>query len=291
MWGNENHGDFSTAYFSLGDVKNLKYKIIALDIDGTLKGDSSFISPYMLEILEECSKRGALVSVATGRSLKSAMIFLRQAPMIETVVSFQGALVSFDRGEKNVWETFLSPDQVSLSVRLLAQSDVEVVGYAGDDVYVEKMSDWAEAYGERNGVEIFLVDSLEEIRRDLYRVLGVGDPAVVAELESHLKSKYFSELYATRSLPHFCEILSIDAGKDKALTWICSQANVKVEEVIAFGNGFNDVEMLKWAGTGVAMAGGESVVLEVCDDLAKSPNEDGVAVYLENLLSKNQIGL
>jgi hydroxymethylpyrimidine pyrophosphatase-like HAD family hydrolase len=49
--------------------------------------------------------------------------------------------------------------------------------------------------------------------------------------------------------------------------------------------------MLKWAGTGVAMVGGESVVFEVCDDLAKSPNEDGVAVYLEDLLSKNQIGL
>lgn len=291
MWGNENHGDFSTAYLSLGEVKDLKFKIIALDIDGTLKGDSSFISPYMLEILEECSKRGALVSVATGRSLKSAMIFLRQAPMIETVVSFQGALVSFDRGEQSVWETFLSPDQVSLSVRLLAKSDVEIVGYAGDDVYVEKMSDWAEAYGERNGVEIFLVDSLEEVRRDLYRVLGVGDPKVVAELEAHLKSKYFTEVYATRSLPHFCEILSVDAGKDKALAWVCSQTGVKVEEVIAFGNGFNDVEMLKWAGTGVAMAGAESVVFEVCDDLAKSPNEDGVAVYLESLLSKNQIGL
>ena len=269
----------------------MKYKIIALDIDGTLKGDSSLISPYMLEILEECSSRGALVSVATGRSLKSALIFLRQAPMIETVVSFQGALVSFDKGQKNVWETFLSPDQVSLSVRLLAQWDVEKVGYAGDDVYVEEMSDWAVSYGERNGVKIFLVDSLEKIGRDLYRVLGVGDPEVVAELELSLKSKYSAELYATRSLPHFCEILSVDAGKDKALAWLCSQTDVKVEEVIAFGNGFNDVEMLKWAGTGIAMAGGESVVFEVCDDLAKSPDEDGVAVYLEDLLSKNQIGL
>ena len=291
MWISGNHGDFSTGYLDLGEVNDLKYKIIALDIDGTLKGDSSSISPYMMQILEECSNRGALVSVATGRSLKSAMIFLRQAPMIETVVSFQGALVSFDKGEKNVWETFLSPDQVSLSVRLLAQSDVEIVGYAGDDVYVEEMSDWAEAYGERNGVKIFLVDSLEEIGRDLYRVLGVGDPEVVAELESDLKSKYSTEVYATRSLPHFCEILSIDAGKDKALAWLCSQTDVMVEEVIAFGNGFNDVEMLKWAGRGVAMAGGESVVFEVCNDLAKSPNEDGVAVYLENLLSKNQIGL
>jgi Cof subfamily protein (haloacid dehalogenase superfamily) len=291
MWISKSPGDSSIGHLSLGEIRYLKYKIIALDIDGTLKGDSSLISPYMLEILEECSSRGALVSVATGRSLKSALIFLRQAPMIETVVSFQGALVSFDKGQKNVWETFLSPDQVSLSVRLLAQWDVEIVGYAGDDVYVEKMSDWAESYGERNGVKIFLVDSLEKIGRDMYRVLGVGDPEVVAELELSLKSKYSAELYATRSLPHFCEILSVDAGKDKALAWLCSQTDVKVEEVIAFGNGFNDVEMLKWAGTGIAMAGGESVVFEVCDDLAKSPDEDGVAVYLGDLLSKNQIGL
>ena len=54
MWNSENNGDFSTAYLDLGEVNDLKYKIIALDIDGTLKGDSSLISPYMLEILEEC---------------------------------------------------------------------------------------------------------------------------------------------------------------------------------------------------------------------------------------------
>ena len=68
----------------------MKYKIIALDIDGTLKGDSSLMSPYMTGILEECVARGAAVSVATGRSLKSALIFLKQAPMIETIVLRKG---------------------------------------------------------------------------------------------------------------------------------------------------------------------------------------------------------
>jgi len=268
----------------------LKYKIIALDIDGTLKGDSSLMSPYMTNILEECAARGAIVSVATGRSLKSALIFLKQAPMIETIISFQGALVSFEKGAVNVWETFLSSHQVSLSVDLLSEREVDIVAYAGDDVYVEKVTDWAKAYGERNGVRIVQVESLKEIPRNLYRVLGVGNPGIIEVLESDLKSGYSDQLYATRSLPHFCELLSIDAGKDKALEWMCRQLNAGVEEVIAFGNGFNDVEMLKWAGTGVAMEGGESVVFEVCNDTAKSPNQDGVALYLDNLLQNNQIG-
>ena len=59
----------------------------------------------------------------------------------------------------------------------------------------------------------------------------------------------------------------------------CAQYRLEVE-----------VEMLKWAGRGVAMEGGESVVFEVCDDIAKDPNQDGVALYLENLLVNNQIG-
>ena len=268
----------------------MKYKIIALDIDGTLKGDSPLMSEYMLGILAECSARGAIVSVATGRSLKSALIFLKQAPMIETVISFQGALVSFERGKNNVWETFLSRQQIGLSVDLLAQREVDIVAYAGDDVYVEKMTDWARSYGERNGVQIVQVDSLKEIPRNLYRVLGVGDPDVIETLEYDLKTGYSNEIYATRSLPHFCEILSIDAGKDKALEWVCGQFDVKVEDVLAFGNGFNDVEMIKWAGKGVAMEGGEAVVFEVCDDIAGNPNQDGVALYLENLLENDQIG-
>jgi len=269
----------------------LKYKIVALDIDGTLKGDSSLMSPYMTRILEECVSRGAIVSVATGRSLKSALIFLQQAPMIETIISFQGALVSFEKGASNVWETFLSSDEVSLSVDLLSQREVDIVAYAGNEVYVEKLTDWAIAYGERNGVEIIEVESLKEIPRKLYRVLGVGDPDIIEVLESDLKSGYSDKLYATRSLPHFCEILSIDAGKDKALEWMCSQFDAGFEDVIAFGNGFNDVEMLRWAGRGVGMEGGESVVFEVCDDTAKSPNQDGVALYLDNLLENDQIGV
>ena len=128
----------------------MKYKIIALDIDGTLKGDSSLMSPYMTRILEECVSRGAIVSVATGRSLKSALICLQQAPMIETIISFQGALVSFEKGASNVWETFLSSDEVSLSVDLLSQREVDIVAYAGNEVYVEKLTDWAIAYGKRN---------------------------------------------------------------------------------------------------------------------------------------------
>lgn len=268
----------------------MKFRVIALDIDGTLKGDSSRMSPYMLEILEECSAQGALVSVATGRSLKSALHFLEQAPVIETVISFQGALVSFEKGKKKVWETFLTKDDISLAVELLSKWEVQIAAYADDNVYVEEMTDWAESYGDRNGVQIIQVDSLKDIPRNLYRILAVGNPKLIRKLESDLKSGYRNKLYVTRSLPHFCEILSIDAGKDKALDWVCSQINSGAGEVLAFGNGFNDVEMLKWAGRGVAMEGGESVVFEACDDTAKSPNQDGVALYLENLLHNKQIG-
>ena len=80
----------------------MKYRVIALDIDGTLKGDCSRMSSYMLEILEECVTQGALVSVATGRTLNSALNFLEQAPIIEAVIERdlsvdQIAELGFDR--------------------------------------------------------------------------------------------------------------------------------------------------------------------------------------------------
>ena len=269
----------------------MKYRVIALDIDGTLKGDCSRMSSYMLEILEACVTQGALVSVATGRTLNSALNFLEQAPIIEAVISFQGALVSFEKGKKKVWETFLTEQDISLAVELLSDWEVQIAAYAGDVVYVDKMTDWAESYGVRNAVQISQVDSITDIPQELYRILAVGAPEVIRDLEVDLKQQHGDVMYATRSLPHFCEILSIDAGKEKALDWVCSHINSSREEVLAFGNGFNDVEMLKWAGRGVAMQGGESVVFEVCDDTAMSPNQDGVALYLENLLNNKQIGV
>ena len=119
--------------------------------------------------------------------------------------------------------------------------------------------------------------------------MAVGSDEEVIKVERAIKTLYSGKLYATRSLHNFCEILSPDAGKEKALNWLCQQMNIHPSEVVAFGNGLNDLEMIKWAGRGVAIEGGEPEALAISSETAPPVQQDGVAIYLSKLLGRNLI--
>ena len=97
--------------------------------------------------------------------------------------------------------------------------------------------------------------------------------------------------YVTRSLPHFCEILDPYAGKESALQWICDQNQINTNETVAFGNGYNDVKMLEWAGIGIAVGDAVLEALAVADIVAPSLEDDGVANVIEDLINSAQLEL
>ena len=122
------------------------------------------------------------------------------------------------------------------------------------------------------------------------RLVVKGEDDVIERLESELRSRLNGGMYVTRSLPYYCEILHPDGGKHKALEWLCGHLGIRREETVAFGNGYNDVHMLQWAGMSVAVDGSVPQVLEVADVVAPSMENDGVARVLDGLLERGLIG-
>jgi hydroxymethylpyrimidine pyrophosphatase-like HAD family hydrolase len=94
----------------------------------------------------------------------------------------------------------------------------------------------------------------------------------------------------TRSLPHFCEILHPEGGKHRALAWLCGRLGIEEHETIAFGDGYNDVDMLRWAGLGVAVGDAVAEALQAADRIAPPMEEDGAAQVLEDLLGRGLVG-
>lgn len=271
-------------------VKNTMFKLIALDIDGTLKASGGTISNYTKSILGKCKDADAIIVIATGRSSKSAEPIVYELDILDYVVSFQGALITATNGNQPVWAKVLDRERLLAVNEGLEGWRVEKVAYVEDFICVEKMTEWARDYAGRNGVEIKLVSDLCSLEADPYRVLAVGQEGDVERLEKEMDSMLKGYVYSTRSLPNYCEFLNPEAGKEKALDWICEKHGIKPEEVLAFGNGFNDVNMLKWSGLGVAIGDSEGVVLDVADDVALSVEQDGVARYIDQLLETRRIG-
>ncbi|MBM3944701.1 MAG: hypothetical protein FJ317_04325, partial [SAR202 cluster bacterium] len=163
----------------------------------------------------------------------------------------------------------------------------DVMAYYGHEIYVKAITPWVDAYSGRNEVVVNEVGDLTRIA-DLgpTRFVAVGDPGEIETLETRLLGAHDSSLHITRSLAHFCEVLHPDGGKDKALAQLCNRLAVKPDEVVAIGNGWNDVHMLRWAGLGIATADAVKEALAAADRIARPVEEDGVAKVLEGLLAQ-----
>jgi hydroxymethylpyrimidine pyrophosphatase-like HAD family hydrolase len=98
------------------------------------------------------------------------------------------------------------------------------------------------------------------------------------------RAAFAGRLFVTRSLPHYVEVGGLEGTKSKALGFLCERWGIEPERVLAFGDADNDIDMLRFAGHGVAVGGMTGEVREAADEVVPDVNEDGVARYVEKLL-------
>ncbi|MCX8213883.1 MAG: Cof-type HAD-IIB family hydrolase [SAR202 cluster bacterium] len=269
----------------------MDFRLVALDIDGTIRSQEHGISDRTRAAINAVGRAGATVTVATGRMFRSALASTEGLGLTSPIVSFQGAHVADPETGEVLWHRPLTANLVLAALEALEDWGSEIVASVGDDAYVNMMTPWAEGYNERNQGRIHVLDDLSEVAEMRpSRLFTVGDPSIIAELEARLKGTFGSKLHITRSLPTFCEILHPEGGKHNALQWLCDQLGIDRSQAIAFGNGYNDVDMLRWAGLGVAVGDALPEVLEAADMVAAPLVEDGAAQVLEQMLEEGRIG-
>ena len=269
----------------------MRYELIALDIDGTIRTLERPISARTRSAVEEVRRRGAVITLATGRMFQSAVDATTELDLTEPIVSYQGAHIGHPVTGEVLRHRPLTADMALAVLDLLATWDREVLAYRDDHVYANTLTPWVEAYAERNKGRVHVVSDLNAIAgKEPTRLVAVGDEDEIYRLEVRLKAAFDSRLHITRSLPYFCEILHREAGKHRALAWLCRRLGVPQERTVAFGNAHEDVEMLRWAGLGVAVGGAQPEVLQAADRVAPPVEEDGVARTLEDLLERGLVG-
>ena len=265
----------------------MTYKLVSLDIDGTVRTPTHPVTGHTRRVIAAVEETGAVVTIATGRSYRSAANQARILGISSPIVSFQGAhLADPNTGEVH-WHQPLTPDLARKTLDAFDSDDFpgDVMAYQGHEIFVKEMTEWINAYSGRNEVTVNAVGDLNSIaEQSPTRFVAVGDPNDIEGLESRLLAKFDSTLHITRSLPQFCEVLHPDAGKHKALAEYCVRLGIRPEQVVVIGNGYNDVHMLEWAGLGVATADAVPQALAVADRVTARVQEDGVAQLLDELL-------
>jgi Cof subfamily protein (haloacid dehalogenase superfamily) len=262
-----------------------RFKLIAIDLDDTLLDDNLQVSGRTREALKKAADKGVIVTIATGRMYCSALNFARDVGIDVPIITYQGALIkNMISGEVLVNR----PVPLELAVKVLAagyKAGVHMNVYLNDKLYVDSITPEGQAYAKLAGVEMNPVGNLIEfLQEDSTKVLYIGEPHKLDLLQKELQTQLGDRLYITKSKPNFLEFMHYQATKKHALQTLTEKYGVKREEVMAFGDSYNDLEMIEYAGMGIAMDNSHEEIKKKADYIADTNNNDGVAKVIEEFV-------
>ncbi|MCL4784410.1 MAG: Cof-type HAD-IIB family hydrolase [Bryobacterales bacterium] len=235
-------------------VPALRWKLAAMDIDDTLVGPDRIISAANRRAIADLRERGVLIVLASGRSHANMLPFHAELRLDTPLISANGALVrEAPRGP--VWAQHGMP--APLVTELIEEGrrrGLSVLLYALDGVYVDRRTSFTEYDQSRNDDAQIRVPDLCAVPADgVHKVLWMAEPEAIASLTPEQTKRYHSRLTVTHTDPPYLEFMPPDVTKATGLADVARHYGIDARDVVAFGDGNNDVGMLQWAGLGIAM--------------------------------------
>jgi Cof subfamily protein (haloacid dehalogenase superfamily) len=260
--------------------------LVACDLDGTLLTPALEFPPGLQAALDALRASGTAVIVCTGRMFVSARRIAARLGLLDgPIICYQGALVADLAGGEELRHRRMEPGVAADVVRHVRTLGRHLNAYVDDRLYVEQMDDWARRYAEYAEVGIETVDDLEALvsSRPPTKFVLLSEPADVDAILPDLQERWKGRLYVVRSQASYLEIADLGVSKSGALEWLCERLGVPRERTVACGDGHNDVDMLRWAGLGVAVAEAAPDVQAAADVVVP---RDELPAFLERLAAQ-----
>jgi len=265
----------------------MNIKMVALDLDDTLLDSGLKISSACENAIQKARQKGVMITLSTGRMFKSALPYARQLGIDVPIITYQGAWVKNSLSGEVLYNQPVPPELARQVMTYFRQQGVHYHSYYNDELCIEKHSSEADDYARLAGVKAQLhSDLIADLDRcDAMKIMAISqdEPQLLA-MEKELKANFADQLYITRSKPFYLEVMDRLVGKALALELIASHYGIKRSEVMAIGDSFNDLDMIKWAGVGVAMGNAIEEVKEAADFITFTNDEEGVTEALQRFV-------
>jgi Cof subfamily protein (haloacid dehalogenase superfamily) len=239
------------------------YRLAAVDLDGTLLGPDKAISEQNAAAVRRLNENGAQVIIASGRRHQNSIRFQRQLQLTGPIIACQGGLIR-DGESGNVIEAHFLPQTVARDIAGEAEKNgIQVIYYHLDHLYVpEGNNRWLDLYESRVGERAETLPNLSQLdgRRAL-KIVWYGDPSVLQKIRPEIAARYLGKVDVLSTEPENLEFMPRGINKAAALEKVAREFGVPREQVLAFGDAENDLQMLAWAGMGVAMRHGNAAAI------------------------------
>lgn len=269
------------------------YKLLVLDLDGTLTNKKKEITPHTLQVLKEAQQKGLKIVLASGRPTYGIVPLAEQLELKHFggyIMAFNGGLILDCATGETIYQNFLDPSVYPYLYEKGNTKDFKILSYKDEYIVSEDIANEYVAYEARlNKMPLMQVENfLDVITFPEPKCLIVGDPEILKDLELEMREKLQHCMSVYRSEPFFLELLPLGIDKAKCLEKLLERMQMDRKNVIACGDGFNDLSMIEFAGLGVAMANAQQVVKNAADYITLSNEEDGVAAVVEKFFFKKE---
>ncbi len=267
-----------------------KIKMICLDIDGTLLNSEHKISRRTKEIIEIVANEKQIPVILVSARMPKGILFLQKELNInEPIICYSGALVMDEKANilSNCGISVLDVRQV---YNFAHEIGVHMSLYKDDEWYIEEIDEWAKQESEITNIkpniicftDLFNLWDQEKLGPN--KILCMAKPNKIKALDVLIKGYNSNNLNIYPSKPTYLEIMPNNVSKTSAIEILMSKFNIQRSEIIAIGDNYNDIDMIQFAGIGIAMGNAPDGVKQYADNITFSNDEDGVAEAIKKYI-------
>ena len=267
----------------------MKYKMIVLDLDGTLTNNKKEITPRTKEALMKAQAKGVKIVLASGRPTYGIMPLAEELELKKNcgfILAFNGGKIIDCSDCRTIFEQKLDETLVPLLYHVAKEAGMQILTYQGEGIAATDKNDkyvQEEARINKMPVEEY-DDFLQQLVYPVNKCLIVGDPAPLHQLEIKLKKELEGRMDVYRSADYFLECVPLGIDKARSLDRLITTLGITKEEVIACGDGYNDLSMINFSGLGVAMSNAADDIKAQADYVTLSNEEDGIAHVVDKFI-------
>jgi len=285
------------------------YKLVAIDLDGTMLNSYGIVTENTKEIIQKTIQKGTDVIIASGRPIDSIKAIAKEIKSEKYFIAGNGALIYDIKNDKVIYEKYMNKKKVLEIIKLCEENSISYNVYTDKTILaktleynvlyyhkenlkkeeskktniniVKDMYEYVKEMNEEKFLKVTICDNTQSVFNAIMRKLQKIEDIEVLDV-SHMSRKTIRQ--GTEEVPieyYYTEISLKNVDKWNAIEYLIQNLQIKKEEVIAIGDNVNDKKMIENAGLGITMKGSTPSVTNVADYITDSNNEEGVAKALE----------
>jgi len=272
------------------NAKNIK--MIACDMDGTILNAQNVLSKITQHKIKEISNLGIKVLLATGRMVEAVEKHLKLLGTSSIIVADNGAVIKDINSGKTYFEDYVDFDVAKAALAFASQNEISIHFNCSDGTYAEHIGFLSNIFKNHLDININKINCLKNLNKNIISILLMSDKKNLSLILEKINNLY-KEKFDHVLIPWFEDIwqlqfLPANTSKDNGVFKVSEMMNIKKSEILSFGDSYNDINLIKQSGIGIAMDNAVDDLKHAADYITLSNTEDGVAHVLDMLIKAKQ---